>query len=491
MSMISDVPCDPKAPAPGAAAAASADGGGGAGAAPRGPMARVQAAAAKLLHLPDPSVVTVVLGVSVANAIEGDPVWLNLVDPPSKGKTELLMAAACTPHSYLISSLTKNTFASGATRKSEDGQEIETSLLGRLKQRGTRQLVAKDFGTVLNGSRDERNAILGQLREIFDGKFVKPFGTGKEVVWEGKLGWLGGVTSDFDRHSAVQTILGQRFLLHRLPVSSRQDRRCQSRHALAAAGHEKQLREAFGQAMRSAYEDALRWYESYQARITIPDEVLEELTILADLAAYGRAGVLRDHNHEVRYVPEPEGPGRLVKQLKQLLLGLLAAHSEEQPTEAIRAIVRRVARDTMHPFKARVLAALAQGDLSTTNLAQAAGLPNYATARRQAEDLRLLDLVTGNDDHWHLKDEWQVDIQVCHIFEGFPWPRPVAEGPSGPSQPPDSAASSSSRNAPPEGERGGIGGSRGYVAGAAADGSAAGRPDPLDWLTSEVTDRDV
>src|SRR5262249_46665732 len=42
------------------------------------------------LHLPDPRPLLVLLGALAANHLEGDPVWLLLVGPPSGGKTRLL-----------------------------------------------------------------------------------------------------------------------------------------------------------------------------------------------------------------------------------------------------------------------------------------------------------------------------------------------------------------------------------------------------------------
>jgi len=56
-------------------------------------------AAERLLALPDPAGVDVVLATLIANEIEGDALWLMLVGPPSNGKTELLTPTrTCCPH---------------------------------------------------------------------------------------------------------------------------------------------------------------------------------------------------------------------------------------------------------------------------------------------------------------------------------------------------------------------------------------------------------
>ena len=69
--------------------------------------------------------------------------------------------------------------------------------IGRLKAKLARLkdeiLVLKDFTTVLQRHREERQKILAQLREIYDGRFDKVWGTGRELHWRGRLGFLAGV----------------------------------------------------------------------------------------------------------------------------------------------------------------------------------------------------------------------------------------------------------------------------------------------------------
>ncbi len=377
-----------------------------------GPVSSVREAAVHLLQLSDRSVVDVVLATVIANELEGDPLWLVLVSPPSNGKTEILISATRTPKTFLLSTLTKNTLVSGQ-RPTEPGDLPEPSLLPRLTDR---TLILKDFTTILGLHRDERNAILGLLREIYDGKVVKPFGTGKVFQWEGKVGLLAGVTPIFDRHSAVQSILGERFLLYRLPGGDREERRAQAQRALDASGHEKTLREALGDAMLQSHQDSHAWHDQHRGRIIIPDMIEEALISLADLAAYGRAGVLRDgYDRQVKYLPEPEGPARLVKQLRQLAMGLCIIHGRLEPGEEELATLRKVARDTMHPFKARVLAALAKQNHSTATLAKATGL-TYAMVEREMEDCVLLGLVTGDAKQWCLVPGCRRDIETSGIF---------------------------------------------------------------------------
>jgi hypothetical protein len=47
---------------------------------------------------------------------------------------------------------------------------------------------------VLSMHREARAQIIGQLREVFDGRTEKSFGNGLRIEWEGKFGIVAGVT---------------------------------------------------------------------------------------------------------------------------------------------------------------------------------------------------------------------------------------------------------------------------------------------------------
>jgi hypothetical protein len=80
------------------------------------------------LLLPDGGlVVEILLAAVVANRMDGDPLWLFLVNPPSGVKTELIRSLNGVEDVYPLSNLTPQTFASGFEAK-----KVEPSLLLRL-----------------------------------------------------------------------------------------------------------------------------------------------------------------------------------------------------------------------------------------------------------------------------------------------------------------------------------------------------------------------
>ena len=131
----------------------------------------VHAAFARWLELPPVELgsphesIDVALAVVTANRMEGDPLWMFLVAPPSGGKTEVLRSLDDVPDVYPLSSLTAQTFASGFERKG-----TEASLLPKIDGK---TLTMKDFGTVLSMYREKKAEILAQLREIYDVSFAK------------------------------------------------------------------------------------------------------------------------------------------------------------------------------------------------------------------------------------------------------------------------------------------------------------------------------
>ena len=57
------------------------------------------------LILKDPTPLYAVLGAVAANLLEGDPVWLGLIAPPSSAKTEILNSLSGLPNVVQVSSL--------------------------------------------------------------------------------------------------------------------------------------------------------------------------------------------------------------------------------------------------------------------------------------------------------------------------------------------------------------------------------------------------
>lgn len=343
----------------------------------------------ELLLMPDQGAILVALAGVIANYADGDVVWPLLVGPPGCGKSEIVTATTSAPGVWALSSLTPQTLLSGFERKG-----TPASLLLQIGEFGI--LAFKDLTTVLTMHREARAQIIGQLREVADGKTEKSFGNGLRVEWAGKLGLVAGVTPVIDEQHAFLAIMGERFLLYRMPEVSRRDL---SRRSLARRGREPELR----QRIRATVGDFLEQFQ-HCGRLELPATFEEPLVVLSDIVTRARSGVPRDgYSRELLYLPEPEAPTRLVKQLAQLAAAALVMGVGE--AEAWR-LIRKTGWDSVPAVRCAVIDCLARKEEPTTQaeIQEDTALPEK-TVSRIVEDLVSLRLARRSKDggRWHIE----------------------------------------------------------------------------------------
>lgn len=357
----------------------------------------------ELLVMPDPGAVELALAAIVANYAPGDVVWPLLVGPPGCGKSEIVTALTGAPEVWPLSSLTPQTLLSGFERKGKDKGPPASMLL----QIGAFGILAfKDLTTVLTMHREARAQIIGQLREVADGKTEKSFGNGLRIEWEGKLGLIAGVTPVIDEQHAFLAVMGERFVLYRLPEVSRREVAARS---LRRRGHEPELRSR----IRTTVAEFLAQYRNVE-RLELPDRFTDPLITLADIVTRARSGVARDYQtRDILYLPEPEAPTRLAKQIAQLMAAALTIGVDEG--EAWR-LAQKVGWDSVPAVRSAVIRLLSRqdgGELTRAELQERTGLPE-TTVRRVVEDLVVLGLADqrkGEDGRWHIRES-----SLAHVY---------------------------------------------------------------------------
>jgi hypothetical protein len=366
----------------------------------------------KLIHeyllLEDDDVFLIVLG-TVAAFLRGlDPVWLLIVAPPSGAKTDFIEMLDEVEEIFPLSDLTSNTLASGfGTADTED-----VSLLHEVEGK---ILALKDLTTVLQMRRDQRGEVLAQLREIYDGRFNKAWGTGRRLRWTGRIGFIAGVTAVIDRHHEVMGTLGQRFVLTR---PRQPDRKAAARRAIenTKASSRKGIRQTIAK-------EVAHFFETLPAVVPeLPRSQVDQLTEIADLVTRARSPVFRDgHTREIDDAPAPEMPARFARQLAALVRGIAIVRGHETVVEDDMRLVGRVGADCLPPSRRAVLRALtrATSPLPIDQVMTGKSALSETTIRRSLEDLHALGLLNrqgegqGTTSRWSLKQSQRRGAQLC------------------------------------------------------------------------------
>ena len=369
----------------------------------------------KWLLMKDRGVIRIITATVIANRMTADPVWLFIVAPPGATKTELIRGLAKIKGIYPLSDLTPQTFLSG-----EKGNK-SASLLTRI-QPGT-IFTYKDFTTVLTMHRDKQQAIISQLREIFDGSYRKEFGTGESKEWEGKVGFIAGVTPVFDRHHEIYAVLGERFVQYR-PVQP--DYIAVAKKAIANSGGEDQMREE----IQNAFADFVEGIEATIGQVSLPDWLIDRVANLASFVTRGRSGVIRDgySTREIEQIPDPELPTRLAKQLITLSRALALIRGGRFTEEDYELIYKIGLYCLPQKRRLAIEVLLKNTDYVTTvEVAEKISYPTNTT-RRVLEDIHGLKLASRESQGKGHADKWKVNEDTRRLLEfAAPAPDPADE----------------------------------------------------------------
>lgn len=325
----------------------------------------------------DPNLLRIVFATIVANRYNGPPVWIVLTGPSGSGKTAIVLGASGAAECIARSTFTPAAFASGLT-----GASMLDSLSGK-------NLIVRDFSTISEMQAERRTEVGSILRDVYDGEYSRNTGkTAVPVIWKGKIGIIACSTPEAtDKYIIGDQSLGQRFLVVRVSTPDR--------------ARERIIDTAYDEAdkateMSKALEDTSREFldDFTQPTVALPKRIGGTVKLCADAIARARSGVVRDRfSREVEYSvgDSMESPGRIVKQMKMLALGLFAI---DTPEEDVIRILRRIAADSVPTNRLRALQAISKG-FTTRSTVSAYMKVAHQVGSRVIEDLVLLGIVSG------------------------------------------------------------------------------------------------
>lgn len=385
----------------------------------------------KVYLIKDPYIVELLLSYVVCHFITGDPVWIVIVAASGGGKSEFInmihkvkWTPPATPEDSnpkeqvvtQISTMTSKTFISGAKKVG-----TETSLLLQISN-GI--ITLKDFTSILSMQKDERAEIMGQFREIYDGKYAKSFGTGETLEWQGKISVLAGST--FTIHDLRQSYaaMGERFMFYELEQPAGKDaarKTMENQEEGLMAQHRENLAEKLG-TLALAVLDSMR--NSEPTKIT--SEQREDALDLAELATRARSMVRRNYysrDQEIENVDPPEMPTRFAGQLQQLMrsLKILNQYRFNKPelTANNMKLIAKIALNSVTRARHIAMVELAKYDILTTaGIGVKLGLPTN-TVRRWLEELVALNVAEREKGSGPKGDKWLIKPQYRKILQRF------------------------------------------------------------------------
>ncbi len=370
----------------------------------------------KVFLINDPYIIKMAASIPVSQRMPSDPIWLFLVGISGAGKTEFINSLTMVKDAWPISSLTSKTLISGA--KSKEG---DTSLLLKI---GSGILIIEDFTTILSEPDEQINAIMGQLRGIYGGRFDKPFGTGENVEWIGKITIFAGATSVVHDMREKYGALGERFAMY---------------HLILPDGKEAALRAMKNQnsgkmgEYRKKLQEEMHYY--IDERLHIPTDSVpllqEELQIdlinLAEMATRARTPVARDWRSpqkDITSIPQPESPTRFSSQLQIQAQAFMVINQNEETTQSLTDddvnCLRKISLDSITRGRRSVLQELSKYDVvNTAGVATKLNLPT-STVRRLLEDLNAVEMVERIKGHGGQEgDKWSLLVNYREMFQKF------------------------------------------------------------------------
>lgn len=365
----------------------------------------VEEAYRRWLHLESVDVLSVLFGSAFANRIEGEPIWMFLVDPPGGGKSEMLMSLSEHPTVYATTSLTPQTLISGASFGGKDPSLIPL-LNGKI-------LVIKDFTTIISMHYVQSQEICGSLRDGYDGQTAKNFGTGVRRSYKSRFGILAGVTDKIEMFSTVHASLGERFLRYRITEGEqRVDEETKMLTAILNINNKVRMR----QELCSAANRTLNRQMPDEVPVVGP-EVVKKIIKLARFVSMLRATVERDRFRDtVQYRPTHEIGTRLALQLSKLGMGMAIYKGRKEVGQEELAILTKVARDTAPERVVNVCRILSgqKTPIGAKEIGVFAHLPQ-STIFRILDDLHLLRIV--KKDYDGVKTSWSLEKEMVTLID--------------------------------------------------------------------------
>lgn len=338
---------------------------------------------AKYMIVKDPYILDVIMATLIANfTLLKDPVWLMVVAPSSGGKSTFIAPIAGMDRCAFIDDLTEKTFLSGY-KAGPKGKEMSL-----LKQIGSGVLCFSDFTSVLSKNPMTRSELLGQLRLVYDGVFTKRTGTG-EIIWKGKMGFIGACTPDIYNLLEASRAMGERFLYFTMQQPTDDEIVKKQKEVKISA---KQIAEIMHPFYQGYFNSINEWVgKNGQIELDLTAEQEDRINYAAKFCVAAKATVHLDFKTQRpdSLVNKP-GVGRDRKMMQTLLQSLLTMacyetdNKDHKATEEMLQIIERAAYSSVSPERRKILEVLTSFD-TTMTASEIGAVDEFGLAREAVE----------------------------------------------------------------------------------------------------------
>ena len=344
------------------------------------------------MHIEDTVPYTIGITTFISNKIEDtEPIWMMIIGPPGIGKTVFtknLIPDDIYSNAWVIqlSELTSKTLVTGK----EDTEDLLPLILGKT-------LLFSDFTVMLSKKPEEVIAIFNQLREMYDGKFAKGFGSGVGVKHHsGKFSILANVTNKYDTFKNQLSMVGDRFISVRFNPSSHKFSEKITECAYDNEQIDQKISKAISDEMLSLYADF-----NPNKLAPIGDEWAKDIQHCAMITAALRIPIDRDKwgkDKPLIVKPRKEEATRLVKVYKKMAQVLCYVLEKPEFDREVLSYIYRIALDTPEELRVITLSSVNSISVNIENICSRIGLEEN-TISNVLSDLRYAGLVKMKMEH--------------------------------------------------------------------------------------------
>lgn len=297
----------------------------------------------KYLHVNDKNRIDIILATAISNQLPGTPIWMYIVGNSGDWKSAFVKTLEGISNVIKLDQITKNTLGSGLKGASDLGAELDHA---------SKILLFPDLASLTSMNTDEKSAIWGQFRNLYDGFVDKRTGSDVHRKYEGCHVTMIACTTQMIRNEIlIHAQLGTRELMYDTNAQA-----IDNGFKMDMAWENEQYEEEMDREMHEAVASFLT-YNKIQ-KIKISDEIKNFLKTEATRLSILRATGTVDRTYKELINPiYPEVPTRLIKQFKRIYMALKSL-DKNYPDEKAKQIISHIVNSSGNKVRQLTVKAL-------------------------------------------------------------------------------------------------------------------------------------